>query len=73
MPQLHFSVDLETAQRLAAEAKRRKLTLSKYLAQVVEQAVPRQWPVGYLDDVIGSCRGLGLVEPEELPIDDVEV
>ncbi len=70
MPQLHLPVDKETAERLAAEAKRRNLSLSKYLAQLVEAAAPRCWPKGYLDEVVGSCRTLGLAEPEDLAIDD---
>ena len=73
MPQLHLFVDKETAERLAAEAKRRNLSLSKYLSQLVEAGAPRCWPQGYLDGVVGSCRGLGLAEPDDPPIDDIDL
>lgn len=73
MPQLHLSVDKETAERLAAEAKRRNLSLSKYLAVLVEAGAPRCWPQGYLDAVLGSCRGLGLAESDDPAIDDIEL
>lgn len=73
MPQLHLSVDKETAERLALEAKRRGMSLSRYLAMLVESSAPSSWPAGYLDEVIGSCAGEGLVEPPDLPVDDVNL
>lgn len=71
MSQLHFSVDKETAERLLVEAKQRGLSLSRYLALLVRQGAPRGWPTGYIENVVGSCAGAGLVEPENLPVDDV--
>lgn len=69
--QLHFSVDRETADRLAEEAEARGLSLSQYVASLVRRALPAAWPDGYLDGVVGSCAGAGLKEPEELSVDDV--
>ncbi len=73
MSQLHLSIDNETAERLAVEAKQRGLSLSKYLALLVRQGVPEVWPTGYIEQVVGSCAGAGLIEPENLPIDDVNL
>jgi hypothetical protein len=73
MPQLHFTVDEQTAKRIEHEAKRRGLTVSKYLATVVIRDVATAWPAGYLDEVVGSCKGASLSEPRELPNDDVDI
>ncbi len=71
MAQLHFSVDRDTAERLAQEAKARGMSLSQYLASIVRRELPQAWPEGYLDGVVGSCAGSDLREPAELPLDDV--
>jgi hypothetical protein len=73
MPQLHFSVDERTAKRIEREAKRRGLTISKYIATLVSREGGAEWPPGYLDSVVGSCAATPLREPEELPLDDVDV
>lgn len=73
MPQLHFSVDDETAERLAQQAAAKNLSLSKYIATLVTRTLGEQWPRGYLRHVVGSCKGTGLVEPPELPSDDVDL
>jgi len=73
MPQLHFSVDEETARRLAREAEERGLSLSRYLAGIVRRRLPAEWPPGYLDAVVGACRDAPLAEADELPLDDVEL
>jgi len=70
--QLHFSVDSATGARLAKEAARRGMTLSAYLASLVMRASPRSWPPGYLERVVGSCGGKGLIEPTDFPPDEVE-
>jgi hypothetical protein len=72
MPQLHFTVDEQTAKRIEREAKRRGLSVSKYLATLVARDVAT-WPAGYLDEIVGSCKGTSLSEPRELLIDDVDV
>ena len=66
--QLHFSVDPATGERLAREAKTRGMTLSSYLASLVEQTSPGGWPRGYLERVAGSCASTGLREaPDTVP------
>lgn len=73
MPQVHFSIDERTAKQLAREAKQRGLSLSRYLAELVSRAVPETWPDGYLESVLGSCSREPLVEPDDLPLDDVDL
>jgi hypothetical protein len=73
MPQIHFSVDEQTAKRIAREAKKRGMTVSKYVATLVAHEMADAWPPSYLDTVVGSCGGAQLTEPEELTLDDVEI
>lgn len=73
MPQLYFSVDSETAASLATEAKNRNISLSRYLARVMQQEVRGPWPDAYLTQVVGSCSDDPLTEPDELELDDPEL
>ncbi len=52
MPQLHFSVSEETAQRLRLEAKSRGLPVSRLLAEIVERQLGAGWPAGYLEGIL---------------------
>jgi hypothetical protein len=67
MPQLHFSVDEDTTERLLARAAQARLPLSAWLAQLARRESGESWPDGYLRAVVGSCAGLGLEEPADPP------
>lgn len=73
MPQLHFSVDEQTAAHLAREAEARGMSLSKYLASLVSRQLPARWPDGYLERVVGSFADEPLREPADLPLDEVDL
>lgn len=73
MPQLHFSVDEETAARLAREAADRGMSLSRYVATLVMRQLPDWWPEGYVDRVVGAFADEPLEEPPDLPLDEVEL
>ena len=73
MPQLYFSVDDATAEELALRARQAGLSLSRDLATLVRRQVGEEWPDGYLDGVLGSCRDHPLEEPEELPVRGVDL
>ncbi len=65
VPQLHLYVPDTTAELLKKKAKRRGLTLSKYLAEVVGQEVDAGgWPEGFFGDVLGAWEG-GLRRPPQ--------
>jgi hypothetical protein len=57
MPQLHLYVRDEVAERLRQQAKERKLSLSRYLAEIVERETSGGWPRGYFQEVVGSWEG----------------
>ena len=73
MPQLHFSVDDRTAQKIQREAGKRGLTVSKYLAALVSTELATEWPAGYLDDVIGACAKHPIAEPDDPPADEDDI
>ena len=69
MPQLHLYVPDEVAKRLREQAKIRKMSLSKYLAEIVQRETPTGWPEGYFEEVVGSWVG-DFEEPEDLPLEE---
>lgn len=58
MPQLHFYVPEETAQRIRRKAKEEGLPLSRYIAKVVsgqeEEKDERGWPKGYFERLLSG-------------------
>jgi hypothetical protein len=67
MPELQFSVDEVTAERLAARAQQEGLPLAVFLARMARRESGEVWPEDYLAQVIGSCAGLGLEAPADPP------
>lgn len=73
MPQLHFYVSEDVASRLREQAAARRLSVSRYVAEIVEAELHPGWPEGYLellgslkdfpDDVDGSAESL----PQDSP------
>ena len=64
MPQLHCYVKEELADRLQKKAEMAHLSVSKYLALLVEKEVGTQWPEGYFD-LFGSWKGGTLERPSQ--------
>ncbi len=73
MTQLHFTVDEQTAKRIKSEAKKRGMTVSRYLAGIMTRDAGGAWPAGYLDGVVGSCAAVPLSEPTDLELDDIDL
>lgn len=69
MPQLHLYVPEEVAEKLKQKAKAKNLSLSKYLAEVVQRETRTGWPEGYFEEVAGGWIG-DFEEPEELPLEE---
>ena len=60
MPQLHFYVPKEIADEIRRRAEVRGITLSRYVAELVQQEIGGGWPDGYFRRVVGrwSCEPL---------------
>jgi hypothetical protein len=69
MPQLHFSVSDATAQEVRRKAEDRGVSVSRYLAELVEHQLGRGWPAGWFETVVGSWQG----ELERPPQGELEV
>jgi len=65
MPQMHFSVPESVASAIRRRAKARGLTVSKYLASLVEAQVHPGWPPGYFERVVGCWKGPPLERPPQ--------
>lgn len=51
MPQLHFYVPDDFAQRIKARAAQARLPVSRYLAELVKRDVGQDWPKGYFERI----------------------
>ena len=70
MPQLHFYVPEKTADVLREKAKAKELSLSKFIAEIVEREVSEDaWPEGFFTEVAGSWQGT-VEEPEDFELEE---
>jgi len=65
MSQLHCYVQDELAKKFQKKAEQAKLTVSKYLALLVQREVENQWPEGYFE-LFGAWQGQPLERSAEL-------
>jgi hypothetical protein len=65
MPQLHFYVPEQTAEELRKQAEAKGISLSKYLASLVQAEVPSGWPPRFFEDVVGGWKGEPLERPPQ--------
>ena len=57
MPQLHFYIPQDLADRIQREAQAAKKSVSSYLAELVKREMAPAWPEGFFDDVVGKWQG----------------
>ena len=65
MPQLHFYVPEQIANRVRQEAKAAGLSISQYLAEVVKKDLQPQWPADFFEKVVGGWQGELLERAEQ--------
>jgi hypothetical protein len=65
MPQLHFYVSDELAEKIRQRAKASRLSVSKYLAGLIKKEVGSGWPEGYFETVVGGWKGEPLERPPQ--------
>jgi len=70
MPQLHLYVSDEVAAKLREQASARGMSLSRYLAEIVQRETRVGWPEGYFEEVVGSWVGEPLERPEPLELEE---
>lgn len=64
MSQLHCYVPDEVAKKLQAKAEQAHLSVSKYLALLIEREVENQWPGNYFE-LFGNWKGEPLERPDQ--------
>lgn len=67
MPQLHLYVPDDVAETVKARAQAKRLSVSRYLAEVVRQQVAGDWPRGFFEEVAGGWKGRRLRRPPQRP------
>ena len=73
MPQIRCYVSEDLAKRLQEKARHQHVSVSKYLAGLVEKDVSSEWPEGYLERVLGSWEGEPLVRPDQGEFEERDV
>ncbi len=70
MPQLHFHVSDEIAEKVRQRAKADRVSVSKYLAGLVKKEVESGWPEGYFETVVRGWKGGSLDRPPQGDFED---
>jgi len=65
MPQLHFYVPEQVADRIRQEANAAGLSVSQYLAEVVKRELHPDWPASFFEEVAGGWLGEPLQRAEQ--------
>lgn len=72
MPQMHFYVAEPVAKALRDKAKRRKVPVSRYLAEVATREVKpaTKWPKDYFTKVLGAWKDSEITRPPQGKLDE---
>ncbi len=65
MPQLHLYLPEEIAKELKRRAKAERMSVSKYLAQLVQSQIAHDWPEEFFSKVVGGWAGEPLKRPDQ--------
>lgn len=57
MPQLHLYIPDDLAERIHREAQSADMSISRYLAELVQREMSPEWPEGYFEHVVGGWQG----------------
>lgn len=65
MPQLHFYVPRDLAERIQKEVQATQKSVSSYLADLVKRKMAPNWPEGFFNDVVGGWQGENFQRPPQ--------
>jgi hypothetical protein len=66
MPQLHLYLRKDVADEVKRRARTKGMSVSKYLADLVQGQVTDQWPERFFTKVVGGWKGEPLKRPEQI-------
>lgn len=69
MGQLHFYLPEELADKIRKRAAQKRMSVSRYISEIVKQEIADTWPDGWFEDVFGGWKGSPL---ERAPQGDLE-
>lgn len=64
MPQISLYIDKETLRKVELAAKKRQLSISKWVAEQIRSKIEPAYPEGY-ESLFGSVKEGELVRPEQ--------
>lgn len=70
MPQLHLYLNKHKAEEIRRRAAAEGLSVSRYLARLVDSALGSDWPEGYFETVVGGWQGKPLERPDQGEFDE---
>lgn len=65
MPELHFYVPDEAAEKIREEARTANMSVSKYLAAIIQKEIHPEWPAKFFSEVVGGWQGEPLTRPDQ--------
>ena len=72
MPQLHFYVSNDLAEKIKQAAQVADVSVSRYLANLVKREVAADWPEYFFEEVVGGWVGEPLQRPPQGELEDRE-
>jgi hypothetical protein len=65
MPQLHLYVPDSIAEQIRQRAENRGLSISKFLAELVQSEIETGWPDSFFTQIVGGWQGNPLERGEQ--------
>lgn len=72
MPKIKFHVSESTAHKIHQRAQMAGVSTSRYLAELVQTAISKDWPQGFFEATIGSWQGEPLPRPPQGELEERE-
>ena len=66
MPQLHLYLPKDLAEEVKRRAGAKQVSVSSYLAELVQSHVADDWPEDFFANVVGGWQGKPLKRPRQL-------
>lgn len=66
MPQLHLYLKKDVAEEVKKRARAKGVSLSSYLAELVQSQVIDRWPDKFFAKVVGGWKGEPLTRPDQM-------
>lgn len=73
MPQLHLYLTEDLANKVHQHADAAGISISRYLAEIVQKEMTSDWPEGYFEAVVGGWKGKPLERPDQGTLETREV